>query len=151
MRLLICMVSAVALSGCGVRINTADETANRLDVYYDEGGLTIPRQAEFAELLQNGTQVYIHDGAVCRSACTMYLGLPAEQLHVPPNASLQFHGAVRVWPTPLSRDEATWELAKYYPEPVRNWFYQTGTDELAIVWRTLKGSQLHEWGIGEWE
>ena len=142
--------ASIALSGCGLRVETLDHGVNRLDVYYDEGGLTIPRQEHIAKLIEKGTKVYVHDGAICRSACTMYLGLPPEQLFIHPGSNWQFHGAVRIAPTPLSRHEATWELAKYYPTPVRKWFYQTGTDRLAIVWRTLKGRQLHEWGVGAW-
>ena len=140
-RTILTLCAALALSGCSLRLNTTD--ADKYHVHYDEGCWTVVRQRQFAKFLANGTRVYIGEGAVCWSACTMYLGLPDGQVCVHPKARFGFHGAFPSTP------ENTWELAKYYPEHLQRWFYASGADKLVFVIKPLRGVDLHAMGIGD--
>lgn len=71
---------------------------------------------------KNGTKVRI--GGNCDSACTLYLGLPRNQLCLLPGARFRFHKA---WGgAPRANAVATKYLINNYPNWVRTWISRNG-------------------------
>lgn len=88
-------------------------------ITHDNGG---PVAARFAEM-RGMTGVEI--SGVCRSACTLYLGLP--ETCVTPDAVLGFHGPRARSALPLPRPEferITHQMADQYPTALRRWFME---------------------------
>jgi len=133
---------SVALSACSIN----SEGRDALYVGYDEGGVIHNRAAQIDRLNAQGKQVVIGNGAVCISACTMYLG--AENVCVKPNAYLGFHGAIS-FGEPGVKDGEYWTdyMADYYPPALRDWFYRSGASDLKVVWMGLSGRQVAKMGV----
>lgn len=86
-------------------------------ITHDIGGSVADRFVE----MRGMTGVRI--AGVCRSACTMYLGLP--ETCVTPDAVLGFHGPRTRSGLPLPRPEferITQQMADQYPPALRRWF-----------------------------
>jgi len=140
------MIRAIAagliLAGCTV----AYEREGTLHVVYDEGGIIETRAAKIEQLRRDGTRVVIGDGVICVSACTMYLALENTCVH--PGAMLGFHGAIDLAPgSGPSADEYNRILATYYPQPIRDWFFDSGAYRYKVIWKTLKGSEAIAMGV----
>lgn len=91
----------------------------------DYGGLLVERLAEVDALLDAQTVVEIR-GAICNSACTLYLGLP--DVCVTPQVRLGFHGPASmvagIGLLPSEFERLSQEMARRYPPPVASWFLQ---------------------------
>jgi hypothetical protein len=113
----------------------------------DRGGLVGERAQVVDSLRASGQRIEIR-GTLCYSACTMYLG--AGDVCVSPQTTFGFHGPSRNG-TPLSPDRFEhWSLvmARYYNEPLRQWFMAEGRYAQQDVYR-LSGQQLIDLGYAQ--
>jgi hypothetical protein len=96
----------------------------------DYGGYVFQYVEHVLAARQSGAQIVI-DGP-CASACTLYLGLPENQVCAAPHAALGFHAG--------SGAEATAKLWAAYPPRIREWIMAHGG--LTDVVRWLTGPEL---------
>lgn len=111
----------------------------------DRGGLVGERTRRIEAIRAAGQRVEIR-GAICYSACTLYLG--AGDVCVSPGTVFGFHGPTRDGQplTPESFDHWTGIMALYYNQPLGQWFMSdaryAGRNEI----RRLSGDQLIQLG-----
>ncbi len=88
----------------------------------DHGGVMLAYALKAKKMARAGTQVRI--GGRCDSACTLYLGLPRNQVCVFPGASFRFHkpygGSAK------ANHAAAKFMMRNYPGWVRNWINRNG-------------------------
>lgn len=93
----------------------------------DPGGDLAARVSMLEQLKLTGQRIEIRPG-YCRSACTLYLGLPNTCTYR--NVRFGFHGpssntrGIGLLPSEFER----WSnvMASYYPASIRGWFMETG-------------------------
>lgn len=90
-------------------------------IEYDPGGIVGERFTEIEAMRASGQPVVIN--GPCLSACTMYLGLPPDQICATKRASFGFHfarvkGAVDYWSSKIVWDS--------YPAAVQAWLTARG-------------------------
>jgi hypothetical protein len=112
----------------------------------DWGGWTHKRAAQIAEMDARGECVEI--AGICRSACTMYLGLKCVCVHR--DAKVKFHGP-SLYGLPLSPDyarRAAEGMAQFYPPSVARWYMKHGRHKL-WGYSTITGENLIALGVPE--
>ena len=88
----------------------------------DNGGSVYRYAWKVAQASEHGTQVQIR--GKCRSACTLYLAMPPDQICILPGARFSFHRAYG-----SSREAnrmATAYILRKYPKWVRDWIEANG-------------------------
>ena len=127
-------------------IGTASATTI-IHVANDPGGNLEERIARLEAIRSQGQRVEIERG-YCRSACTLYLGLPTTCIS--PEATFGFHGpstATRgLYLPPREFEYWTNVMADYYPPQIRGWFMQTARYEMN-GYLTVSGAELIHLGI----
>jgi len=110
----------------------------------DRGG-GVGERARLVDSLQASGQRIEIRGNLCYSACTMYLG--AGNVCVSPNTVFGFHGPTRNGqPLPAeSFDHWSRIMARYYNEPLGNWFMTEARYMRGDVYR-LTGAQIIQLG-----
>ncbi len=106
----------------------------------DRGGLIGARADEVDRINVLGTRVEIK-GRICYSSCTMYLG--AGDICISPTTEFGFHGPSDQG-RPLSAsnfDRWSRVMARYYNEPLREWFMTDGRYRQSNVYQ-ITGAQL---------
>lgn len=133
---------AVGVVGAPLQGNAA---ASRIFIVTnDRGGLVRDRANEIVQLRNSQLRVEIRANR-CLSSCTMYLG--AGDVCVNPSTTFGFHGP-SYYGQALSPDRFEyWSqlISGHYPEPLRNWFMETGRYKTSGYYR-IKGSQIIELG-----
>ncbi len=145
-----CIACGVGVSVSGIAAEaqikaSLTATAEPYVVTNDRGGLLRTRLREIGSLRQQGRPVEIR-GSVCFSTCTLYLGLP--DTCISPSTTFGFHGPSSFG---FALDPATFEraseiIARYYPEPLRAWYMETGRHRINGVYR-IRGSTIIAMGI----
>lgn len=118
-----------------------------LVIRYDRGGYVLDRLRQISRLRRSGRKVEI-TGSVCYSSCTMLLGLP--QTCISQRTVFGFHGP-SAGGKPLPREEFEYYsrvMARYYPEPLRDWFMREGRFRIHRLFR-IRGSRIIAMGIRE--
>ena len=137
-RLLTCLVGlAVTVGPVGPAIA---QQQGLVVVGNDRGGRIGVRADEVDRINAIGSRVEIR-GQICYSSCTMYLG--ADDLCINPTTSFGFHGPSD-WGRPLSADSFDrWShvMARYYNEPLREWFMTDGRYQQSSITQ-ISGAQL---------
>ena len=143
-------VSAFAISSGimpkGARAETQiSYSPEALIVRNDRGGLLRERLREIGQLRRQRRPVEIR-GAVCFSTCTMFLGLP--NTCISPNTTFGFHGPSSYGRPldPATFDRASEIIARYYPEPLQEWYMEDGRFKIRSITR-IKGSNIIRMGI----
>ena len=110
----------------------------------DRGGYIGQRATEISQIIASGSRVEIR-GNICLSSCTMYLG--AGDVCVAPTTTFGFHGpSANGRPLPPERfDHWSRVMARYYQEPIREWFMNSARYRQSNYYR-LTGSQLISMG-----
>lgn len=88
----------------------------------DSGGILIRYATTIAKLRDSGESVRVIGR--CDSACTLYLGLPPQQLCIGPGASFRFHAPSAS--SPHAVKVARSYMMKKYPGWVRSWIRSRG-------------------------
>lgn len=113
----------------------------------DRGGLVGERASLVDALRAGGERIEIR-GNLCYSACTMYLG--AGDVCVSPQTTFGFHGPSRNG-TPLppaTFDHWSRVMARYYNEPLRQWFMTEARYTQTSFYR-LSGQQIISLGYAQ--
>ena len=134
-RLVLCMVVVPPmLAGMAVAQQSVIVVGN------DRGGYVGARAQEISRIVASGSRVEIR-GNICLSACTMYLG--AGNVCVTPTTTFGFHGpSANGRPLPPDRfDHWSRVMARYYQEPIREWFMSSARYQQNGYYR-ISGSQL---------
>lgn len=139
---------ACTFGGTAIEAQTQARSAafvEPLIVTNDRGGLLRVRLREIGELRREGRPVEIR-GRVCFSTCTLFLGLP--DTCISPSTTFGFHGpsSFGFALDPATFDRASKIIARYYPEPLRTWYMETGRHRTAGVYR-VRGSDIIAMGI----
>ena len=132
-RLPILFAALALLSGCatsgapmastsGSHDTVARVSTNEIIVRNDSGGYVVAYAMRVQRLKQDGKRVRF--AGRCDSACTMYLGLPRNQVCIERGAYFRFH-------RPTARSKATVAaatefLTSSYPAWVRQWIADNG-------------------------
>lgn len=113
----------------------------------DRGGLVGERARIVDSFRAGGERIEIR-GNLCYSACTMYLG--AGDVCVSPDTTFGFHGPSRNGTplAPASFDHWSRVMARYYNEPLRQWFMSEGRHTRTDVYR-LSGRQIINLGYAQ--
>jgi hypothetical protein len=120
---------AVALSGCVGSAMSTFAPASKT-VRYDRGGEVITYALEVKKIEREGTPVRI--AGSCESACTLYLGLPNDQVCITPAASFHFHKPYGA-SSGINRSAAAMMTAQY-PYWVNDWLsFQGGLQTQMVV------------------
>jgi hypothetical protein len=138
--LLVPLVICLGLPG----LTASAQQQSPLIIGNDRGG-GVGERARLVDSLQASGQRIEIRGNLCYSACTMYLG--AGNICVSPDTVFGFHGPTRNGqPLPTeSFDHWSRIMARYYNEPLGNWFMSEARYLRSDVYR-LTGSQLIELG-----
>jgi hypothetical protein len=106
----------------------------------DQGGYVGERAGIVDRIRALGTRVEIR-GAICYSACTMYLG--AGNVCITPATRFGFHGPSRHGQAldPAGFDHWSGVMARYYALPLRQWYMTTARYERTQV-AELSGAEL---------
>lgn len=110
----------------------------------DLGGDVGARANRIAAMRAAGQHVEIR-GAVCYSACTMYLSLP--ESCVSPQTEFGFHGP-SFYGLPLSPEQFEfWSqvIARHYPDTLRAWYLRVGRHSATMI--RIRGSELIRLGV----
>lgn len=117
----ISIVAALALTGC---VGSAMSTFGPMSktIRNDKGGELVEYSLEVNKVEQKGTPVRI--AGSCESACTLYLGLPNEQVCITPAATFHFHKPYGASPG-VNRSAAIHMMGQY-PYWVNDWLARQG-------------------------
>ncbi len=141
-------VAALFFGLAGTSDPAAAQNASSLPPYVvgnDRGGVIKDRLRELRRLRLSGQPVEIR-GAICYSTCTMLLGLP--NTCISPRTQFGFHGPTlngRRLP-PDRFDYLSRVIAHYYPQPLKDWYLETGRVRLKKIYR-ISGANIIRMGI----
>ena len=115
----------------------------------DPGGDLIARVNMLEELRRTGQRIEIRPG-YCRSACTLYLGLPNTCTYR--NVRFGFHGPTSntrgIGLLPSEFDRWSRVMASYYPAQLQGWFMETGRN-VPDGYIFITGAEMIRLGVPE--
>ena len=116
-----------------------------LTVKNDRGGSLRDRIYEIQQIRQTGQKVRV-TGRICYSTCTMFLGLP--QTCVSPDTVFGFHGPSSYGNAldPDVFERASALIVQHYPEPLRDWYWNTARHSLRGLYR-INGQDMIRLGV----
>lgn len=138
---------AVAATCLGAATASPAQDRGVVVIRDDPGGRIVARLHEIDRILATGQRVEIR-GRFCHSTCTMMIGLPGTCVSA--GTRFGFHGPSFLG-VPMSArqfDYWSWQMARFYPPPLRDWFMRTGRHRIDGLYE-LSGVELIRMGIRE--
>ena len=133
----------VAILGLSAVAQAAD--AQQVIVIGNDHGGGINTRARIVDQIRAARARVEIRGDICYSACTMYLG--AGDVCVSPRTTFGFHGPTRNGRAldPAAAERWSAVMARYYPDPLRQWFMNTGRFSTTGVYQ-ISGAEIMRYG-----